>query len=204
MKISRVIKWIGILILTIEILIPMPWIYVRNVTSKFIVTDPARLSLSEVGIVFGASVYRSGRPSPALASRLDGAIELYHTDKIKKLLMSGDNSQKTYNEVSSMKKYAISKNVPEEAILIDPLGTRTYETCLRSKNEFKFNRAILVTQSFHINRAVYTCRQLGIEAFGYAIDEKFSLEEDVKNKIREIFAVINALWDLHSPKSFSI
>src|SRR5688572_3666537 len=115
----------------------------------------------ETAIVFGAGLRRDGRPSPILRDRVQTAASLYLNGKVKKLLMSGDGQMENYNEPEAMRQLALSLGVPDEAISLDFAGSRTYDTCYRAKAVFGINSALLVTQRFHLPRALFLCNALG-------------------------------------------
>ena len=119
-----------------------------------------------LAIVFGAGLRRDGTPTPILRDRVETAVSLYFSGRVEKLLMSGDNSFLNYNEPESMRQYAISLGVPESAIAMDYAGRRTYDTCYRAKAIFGMESALLVTQKFHLPRALFLCNALGINAYG--------------------------------------
>lgn len=119
-----------------------------------------------VAIVFGAGLRRDGTPTPILRDRVKTAADLYFSGKVEKLLMSGDNRFMEYNEPGSMRQYALSLGVPAEAIVLDYAGRRTYDTCYRAKAIFGVESALLVTQKFHLPRALFICNALGIQAAG--------------------------------------
>lgn len=125
-----------------------------------------------VAIVFGAGLSRDGQPSPVLRDRVATAAQLYFDGKVQKLLMSGDNRFLDYNEPGAMKRYALSLGIPEEDIVLDYAGRRTYDTCYRARYIFGVQQAILVTQQFHLPRAIFTCNNLGIEAVGVIADQR--------------------------------
>lgn len=133
-------------------------------------TEVAAVPERPVAIVFGAGVQGSN-PSPALASRLDGAIELYEAGKVDHLLMSGDNGRPDYDEVTAMRDYALARGVPGEDITRDYAGFDTYDTCYRAREIFGVTAATLVTQDFHLARALYTCDQIGVDVVGLAIPD---------------------------------
>ncbi len=150
-----------------------------------------------VAIVFGAAVYPGGRPSPVLADRVTAAAELYHAGKVQKLLLSGDNRTVNYNEPGAMMAYARDLGVPAAAMQPDYGGRRTYDTCYRARHIFQVKKAILVTQAFHLPRALFTCRALGIDAVGYAADlRRYPPNEIVWWYIREGIAMARALVDV--------
>lgn len=119
-----------------------------------------------VAVVFGAGLRRDGTPTPILRDRVETAADLYFSGTVKKLLMSGDNRFADYNEPGSMRDYAISLGVPADAIVLDYAGRRTYDTCYRAKTIFGVENAILVTQKFHLPRALFICNVLGVQATG--------------------------------------
>src|SRR5215212_2568050 len=120
----------------------------------------------QVAIVFGAQVRRNGMPSAVLRDRIETAVALYTEGKVEKLLMSGDNRFGNYNEPEAMRQYALSAGVPDEAIVLDYAGRRTYDTCYRAKAIFGVKKALLVTQGFHLPRAVFLCNMLGMDTVG--------------------------------------
>ena len=123
---------------------------------------------------------------------------LYFDGKVAKLLMSGDNSDVDYNEPQAMKDYALQLGVPEEAVVLDYAGRRTYDTCYRARDIFGVEEAILVTQSFHLPRALYLCNQLGVDASGVAAENHYFLKRSrVYWNLRELIATPVALWEVH-------
>ena len=126
----------------------------------------------KVAVVFGAGLTAAGQPSPALADRVWTAVELYKAGKAQKLLMSGDNRYLNHNEPEAMRQYALAHGVPNEDIVLDYAGRRTYDTCYRAGYIFGVEDAILVTQWFHLDRALYICDKLGINAVGVAADQR--------------------------------
>lgn len=151
-----------------------------------------------VAIVFGAGVWRGNKPSPALYDRVVTAVELYRSKRIGKILMSGDNRFENYNEPAVMKQTAIDLGVPAQDIVEDFAGRRTYDTCYRAKEIFGVNRAVLVTQEFHLNRALYLCNSLGIESEGVIADRReYSKASRNWWAIRESLAVTGAWFDLN-------
>lgn len=149
-----------------------------------------------VAIVFGAAVYRSGRLSPMLRDRMETAIGLYKLGKVEHLLLSGDNSSDDYNEPGAMKAYAMARGVPEEALQPDYAGRRTYDTCYRAREIFRVESVILVTQEFHLPRALFTCDRLGLDAVGVAADlRNYHPRSLAWSRSRELAALLRALVD---------
>jgi SanA protein len=151
-----------------------------------------------VAIVFGAGLRRDGSPTAILRDRVETAADLYFAGKVEKLLMSGDNSTLGYNEPESMRQYAISLGVPEEAITLDFAGRRTYDTCYRAKAVFEVDDVVLVTQKFHLPRAIYICNALGVEAVGVeANTRRFWSSSLLIWNTRELLATAGAFIDLY-------
>jgi len=125
-----------------------------------------------VAIVFGAGLRRDGTPTPILRDRVETAADLYFGGKVEKILMSGDNRFVNYNEPESMRQYALSLGVPGEAIVLDYAGRRTYDTCYRAKAIFGVKSTLLVTQKFHLPRAIFLCNMLGVKASGVEADNR--------------------------------
>jgi len=158
-----------------------------------------------VAIVFGAGLLRDGSPTAVLRDRVAVAAHLYFDGKVEKLLMSGDNSTLYYNEPGAMKQYALDLGVPEEAIVLDYAGRRTYDTCYRARDIFGVRQAILVTQGFHLPRALYTCNHLGVAAVGVPADLRPYLRRArVFWTLREIPATLRALWEVHLTRPLPI
>jgi SanA protein len=116
---------------------------------------------------------------------------------VQKLLFSGDNRFVDYNEPGAMRAYAITLGVPEEAIVLDYAGRRTYDTCYRAKHIFEVDEAILVTQNYHLPRALFTCNQLGVKSVGVAADQRtYSRSSRLVWNVRELPASLEAMWDV--------
>lgn len=151
-------------------------------------------------IVFGARVYGNGRPSAMLADRVAAGVELYHAGKVEYLLMSGAGTDQYYNEPEAMRRYALQLGVPDEAILIDEYGLRTYDTCYRAHTVYGIDDAVLVTQNFHLDRALLTCNVLGVESVGVFADDQrpwgYSRYSLTWSRMREIPATVMAVFDL--------
>lgn len=153
---------------------------------------------SPAAIVFGAGLRRDGTPTPVLRDRVKTAVDLYHSGKIDSIIMSGDHSTIYYNEPGAMADYAVGLGVPEEVIHLDYAGKRTYDTCFRAREIFGIHQAILVTQIFHLPRALYTCNSLGVEATGVPADvRQYRKRSLVYWNLREVPATIVALWQIY-------
>jgi SanA protein len=153
---------------------------------------------ARVAIVFGAGLWRDGSPTPILRDRVATAAELYFAGKVEKLLLSGDNRFVNYNEPEAMRQYARSLGVPQEALVLDYAGRRTYDTCYRAAAIFGVHEAILVTQAFHLPRALYLCNHLGVQASGLTADRQYYRRiSRLYWNVRELLATLTALLDVH-------
>ncbi|WP_420629805.1 SanA/YdcF family protein [Candidatus Leptofilum sp.] len=165
------------------------WVYGRSI---YTVED---VPAEKVAIVFGAAIYGNGRLSDILRDRMDTAVQLYQDGTVQKILVSGDNRFENYDEPTAMMDYAIGQGVAAEDIQPDFAGRRTYDTCYRAREIFQLESAILVTQRFHLSRALFTCQQLGIEAVGVASDPQLYRDAGWY-EARETLATAVALWDV--------
>ncbi len=133
------------------------------------------LSEYQTAIVFGAGLKAKGQPGAVLEDRILTAIKLYQEGKAENILMSGDNESLNHNEVQAMKEYALNQGLPEEIILEDHGGGSTYLTCLRASENEEVGKAVLVTQEYHLKRALYLCNEIGLNADGVvAMDRGYS------------------------------
>ncbi|MET9090735.1 ElyC/SanA/YdcF family protein [Streptomyces cyaneofuscatus] len=157
----------GLMALCVLALLPATWMRLGADARVGTTADaPAR----EVALVFGAGLWK-GRPTPYLAHRLDAAAELYRTGKVKVVLVTGDNSRVEYDEPDAMRTYLTARGVPDDRIVSDYAGFDSWDSCVRAKKIFGVDRAVLVSQGFHIHRATTLCRSAGIDAYGVAVDE---------------------------------
>ena len=150
-----------------------------------------------VAVVFGAGLRRDGKPSDVLRDRLSVAAELWRTGKAKRILVSGDNRFENYNEPQAMNDALVADfGVDPGAIAIDYAGRRTYDTCIRAQSIWGVEEAILVSQKYHLPRAIWTCERLGVKSVGVSA----SLQSYVKETsfvLREIPAILRAWWDVY-------
>ena len=151
-----------------------------------------------LAIVFGAGLRRDGTPTAILRDRVETAARLYFDGKVQKILMSGDNRYDYYNEPESMRQYALELGVPSDVIVLDYAGRRTYDTCYRARTVFQAGSALLVTQKFHLPRALFLCNALGLNSQGVEANNnqyrRFSLF--IWN-IREQLATVAAFLDVY-------
>ncbi|MDG6105058.1 YdcF family protein [Dactylosporangium aurantiacum] len=152
-----------------------------------------------VALVLGAQVYADGTPSPFLEARLDLARRLLEAGKVKVLLVSGDNMRHEYDEPTAMRAWLMAHGVPDRKIVRDYAGFDTYDSCARAKRVFGVTRVTVVTQTFHLPRAVMLCRRIGLDAAGVG-DATVSRYTTVwrSNARREYGACVKALYDVVS------
>jgi SanA protein len=166
-------RWIWLLLpLGGLLLAGLPWIYIRWKAQSRVYRTLEDAPSAPVAIVFGAGLTRDGSPMPVLADRVAAAVDLYKAGKVGKLLLTGDNRFPEYNEPEAMHRYALSLGVPEADLVNDYAGRRTYDSCYRARYIFNVRKAILVSQEFHLPRAIYLCDQLGVESVGVAADRR--------------------------------
>jgi SanA protein len=178
------------------LLLGVPFLVARSYSGPRVYTAEGAPH-SRVVIVFGAGLNRNGTPSAVLRDRLETAADLYRAGKVDKLLMSGDNRFVNYNEPGAMRDYAVSLGVPEKDIVLDFAGRRTYDTCYRARHIFAVEDAILVTQSYHMPRALVTCNNLGVQSTGVAADKRRYLRRFYAYwNIRELPATTVAMWEV--------
>ncbi len=150
-----------------------------------------------VAIVPGAGLWPDGSLTPVLADRVATAADLYHAGTVQKLLCSGDNRFVDYNEPQRMLEYAVSLGVPEEAIVLDYAGRRTYDSCYRARDIFGLERVVVVTQRFHAARVLYLCDALGVDAVAVLADQQDYTIRRVTWETREYPALALAWWDVN-------
>lgn len=138
-------------------------------------------------LVLGCGIRPDGSPTPMLASRLTRAAELYQAGWADKLLLSGDDSGESYNELATMERVILELGVPQEAILTDHAGFSTYESIYRAKNEFSAQRVVIITQEYHLYRALYLADALGLEAWGVAAAPRNDAGQ-IGRSLREVLA----------------
>jgi len=158
--------------------------------------DLPSVPATPVALVLGAQVYPSGTPSPFLAGRLDLAKRLYDAGLVKVLLVSGDNGAREYDEPDAMRRYLVDAGVPAHHVVADYAGFDTYDSCSRAQRIFGVSRLTVVTQGYHLPRAVATCRALGLDAVGVG-DESFrGTQAWRRGALRDQLACVKTVIDL--------
>lgn len=162
--------------------------YVKSSVKNRIISenDAAELNADCI-LVLGARVYDDGTLSPMLHDRLDQGIQLFKLGASNRLLMSGDHGTDNYDEVNAMKKYAIECGIDSENVFMDHAGFSTYESLYRARDVFEAKKIIIVTQKYHVYRALYIADKLGLDAYGVASDPQ-EYGGQTKREIREIVA----------------
>lgn len=155
--------------------------------------DVSRVPKCKVALVLGSKVFPNGNLSGLTADRVNTAISLYRAGKVEKLLISGDNRYAHYNEPKRMCEYAVKHGVPEKDIVMDFAGRRTYDSIYRAKHIFGQDRIIIVTQRFHLARALYLSKELGVDAYG--VPGRWVGQR--RDRVREIPAALSAYLDTH-------
>lgn len=175
--------------------------YQFKAAEKFI-ANPDSIETYQTAIVLGAKVNQDD-PSDILEDRLLTALELYQDNKVEKLLVSGDNGQIEYNEVGAMRDYLLEKGIPGEDIFMDHAGFDTYDTMYRAKEIFQVENAVIVTQNFHLPRAIYIARALDIKAVGVSADRQTYVYIELyekREKLAQVKAFLNVIF--HSKPKF--
>lgn len=161
--------------------------YVQQIGIKYIV-EPENAPETDAILILGARVYANGNVSLMLNDRLTTGYELYETGKAKKIIVSGDHGRKDYDEVNAMKSFLKEKDVPAEDIFMDHAGFSTYESLYRARDIFQVKKVIIVTQEYHLMRALFVARELGLEAYGVASDKHVYYNVMLRSELREIAA----------------
>jgi SanA protein len=168
---------------------------VKNQTAPYILSDFESLPQVEAIMILGASVKQNKFLSAMYQDRADTALDIFAKGKAEKILISGDNQQDNYSEVEAAKNYLLQEGIEENCLLLDYAGLNTYDSMFRAKENFNLNSLIIVTQAFHLPRAIFIARQMGIEAVGFPADRRSYLAIE-KNQARETLANVKALLDL--------
>ncbi|MGW0880604.1 SanA/YdcF family protein [Streptomyces sp. NPDC002671] len=171
-------------------LLPAAWLFLSTADRLRTTADAPR---AEVAMVFGAGLWK-GEPSPYLAHRLDAAAQLYRAGRVEVVLVTGDNSRKDYDEPDAMRAYLKKHGVPDRRIVSDYAGFDTWDSCVRAKKIFGVDRAVLISQDFHIRRAVALCEAAGVDSYGVGVQDKHDATW-YYGGTREIFAAGKAALD---------
>ena len=169
---------------------------VRARAAGRVYADVSAVPPAPVALVLGAGLTRDGMPTLALYDRVATAVDLYKAGKVQKLLMTGDNRFVNYNEPEAMRKLAVQLGAPNDDIVLDYAGRRTYDSCYRAKEIFGVDQVVIVTQRFHLGRSIYLCDAMGIESVGMVADRRVYAAYRWW-EMREMLATAAAWWDVH-------
>ncbi|MCA9385392.1 YdcF family protein [Candidatus Dojkabacteria bacterium] len=169
------------------------WSSFQSQYAKKILTSSEEVEHTKVALVLGTSV-QNRKPSYLLSKRIEKSVELYQVGAVEKILMSGDNRTEEYNEPQVMSAAAVVLGVPESDIQPDFAGRSTYESCQRAKEIFDLDEVIIVSQRFHLPRALYLCDKFGVEAVGYVAEGESGFHP---YHVREFFATLLAIYEVN-------
>lgn len=172
-----------------------PWIWVRAASHGRIYTA-ADAPQRDVALVLGAGLNADGTPSPYLRGRLDDARALYERGAVSVILVSGDNRTLEYSEPGAMVSYLVAEGVPKDDVIADYAGLDTYDSCYRAKHIFGVDSVTVLGQSYHIARAVTTCRMLGLDPIGVGNEQPHSSSTWRRGEIRELGSNVKLVRDL--------
>lgn len=199
-------RLVGALLLLCLIFAQIPILinaYMYEFSSRYILTvEEASEEKFDCVLVLGAGVWGES-PSPMLEERLNRGIEVYKTGCADRILMSGDHGRTEYDEVNVMKDFAVGKGAVAEEVFMDHAGFSTYESMYRAKEVFQVEKVVIVTQKYHLYRAIYNARRLGLDAYGVAADGQYNYSLPVRtfNNARESLARCkDFLWCIFKPE----
>lgn len=188
--IIRIIKYLSILFLTIISALLIINFTVILTTKNQIITEEQAKNIKDIDciLVLGAGI-KGNYPSPMLEDRLLQSISLYEQNISPKILVSGDHINEDYDEVNVMKNYLVGHKIPSQDVFMDHAGISTYDSIYRVKEIFQAKKVIIVTQKYHLYRALYIANQLGIESYGVASNPRTYNHQEIR-EVREILARI--------------
>ncbi|GAA3231477.1 vancomycin high temperature exclusion protein [Oerskovia jenensis] len=185
---------VGAAVLALALAAPVTWVQVsgRLRVQPGVEDVPAR----PVALVLGAGLRPDGTPSTYLTRRLDAARELYERGTVEVILVSGDNSREDYDEPTAMLDWLVGHGVPADRVVRDFAGFDTHDTCVRAREVFGVTEAVVLTQDYHLPRALFSCAQAGIDAVGVGVSaESVEPAKAVVYRVREVPASLKAAWD---------
>ena len=187
-KIKKIVFILSVILLVLVLVVLGINGYIKSSTKNQIISVEESSNLEDIDciIILGAGIW-GDKPSPMLEDRLLQGIELYNNNVSTKIIMSGDHGREEYDEVNIMKEFAIEKGVPSENIFMDHAGFSTYESIYRAKEIFEADKIVIVTQKYHLYRALHIANSLGIEAYGVGADPRQYVGA-MYREIREILA----------------
>ena len=197
-KIRKILTVCISICLILAIFVAFANIYVITYSNKYFYTlDELKDQDFDCIIILGAGLW-SGRPSPMLQERLDFGIEAFGTGCTERIIMSGDHGTENYDEVNTMKEVAVDEGIDPDCIYLDHAGFSTYESVYRARDIFKVKKVLIITQKYHLYRAVYDARKLGLDAYGMPAEKKIY---PIYNDMREAAArVKDFIWCIVKPE----
>jgi vancomycin permeability regulator SanA len=180
----------------VALLLLTPVLWVQAVGLARVRTDTSDVPPTDVAIVFGAGLRPDGTPSTYLRRRLDAAHELYAQGTVKVILVSGDNSRESHDEPTAMRDWLVGLGVPSDRVVLDYAGFDTHDTCVRAHEVFGVTSAVVITQDYHLPRALFSCSEAGVDVVGLGVSST-SVEplKAVLYRLREAPASARAAWD---------
>lgn len=197
---KRVLKIFIILLALGFVLFVLINVFITLSSFRSIFTEASELTQHKAALVLGARVYTNGTMSPMFLDRAQTALELYQVGKVKKILVSGDHGRPDYDEVNTAKDFLLEKGVAPGDIFLDHAGFDTYDSLYRAREIFGVSSLVIVTQKFHLPRAIYIAHALGLDAVGFSADKQKYVGM-TRNRIRESLARIKAFWNITSNSS---
>lgn len=186
-------RWVVVVCAVAIVLSAVPTVWERVVAAPHL-RDEGSVPHERVAVVFGARVV-GDRPTAFLAGRLELALRLFRRHAVESILVSGNHDRRGYDEPDVMRAYLVARGVLADRILVDESGFDTWDTCVRAHRVFHVDRAVLVTQTFHVARAVALCRANGVDGYGVGVDSaSVGLGSTVYGYVREYFAAGKAMW----------
>lgn len=184
---KKIFKYI-LIVLIVIILVPViiNFYVILSTKNRIVSGDSELLTDIDYMVVLGAGI-RRGKPSPMLEDRLKTGISLYNNDISNKILITGDHMNDDYDEVTVMKNYLLEHGIPEEDIITDNYGISTYDSIYRVKNVYKSNKVVIVSQRYHLYRALFLSDNLDLESYGVEADLRYYYGQWYR-EIREILA----------------
>ncbi len=189
-------RWILVAIVAIPTLVATPWAVVRVTTGSSTHPSDASFAHADAAVVLGARVHSDGRPSRFLRERIEVGVRLYLDGNVDRLIMSGDGQDSSgFGEPTIMRQVAEDLGVPPDAIVEDPLGVDTYSSCVNAQETFGATSVIMVSQEFHVPRAVWVCDQIGLDAQGAYPPQRLT-KSTIVGHAREVAADAKAMIDV--------
>lgn len=196
---KKILRYVLALLIIGGVIIPtLTYFYIAHSTAPYIYEAGSDLPPSETALVLGTAKYlRNGKTNDFYKYRMEAAHDLYAGNMVNEILLSGDHHSKRYNEPQSMKVSLNERGVPDEAILLDPAGFRTFDSVIRAKELLGNRQIVIVSQQFHLERALFIARAKGMQAYGFIAYDSNDPISNVKVKVREAFARVRTLLDLY-------